>query len=191
MTLIDSRHAFAIMPDRATDALAAAALSDARRLAANEMGATIAHQLVEPLTALLLYIHELQDIENAASDGLIDSALRETERVCAIVQRIGRGLEAAEDVHAISAARDSLRPQARIAAEALAPPARRFDYLLTRREREVLTLITEGGTNKEGALRLQISPRTFESHRAQIMRKLGARNAADLLRKVLTEQRQA
>ena len=56
---------------------------------------------------------------------------------------------------------------------------------LTRREREVLSLISEGYSNKEGALRMNISPRTFESHRAEAMRKLGARNTADLVRLAL------
>ena len=59
---------------------------------------------------------------------------------------------------------------------------------LTRREREVLDLISEGCSNKEGALRMQISPRTFESHRAEAMRKLGARNTADLVRTALLHQ---
>ncbi len=56
---------------------------------------------------------------------------------------------------------------------------------LTRREREVLSLISEGYSNKQGALRMRISPRTFESHRAEAMRKLGARNTADLVRTAL------
>jgi DNA-binding CsgD family transcriptional regulator len=34
-------------------------------------------------------------------------------------------------------------------------------------------------------LRMHISPRTFESHRAEAMRKLGARNTADLVRTAL------
>ena len=58
---------------------------------------------------------------------------------------------------------------------------------LTRREREVLSLISEGCSNKQGALRMNISPRTFESHRAEAMRKLGARNTADLVRKALQQ----
>jgi DNA-binding CsgD family transcriptional regulator len=56
---------------------------------------------------------------------------------------------------------------------------------LTKREREVLDLISDGYSNKQGALRMGISPRTFESHRAEAMRKLGARNTADLVRKAL------
>ena len=58
---------------------------------------------------------------------------------------------------------------------------------LTKREREVLALISEGCSNKQGALRMNISPRTFESHRAEAMRKLGARNTADLVRKALLQ----
>ena len=58
---------------------------------------------------------------------------------------------------------------------------------LSAREREVLNLISEGCSNKQGALRMNISPRTFESHRAEAMRKLGARNTADLVRKALLQ----
>ncbi|SDT94393.1 response regulator transcription factor [Stappia sp. ES.058] len=57
---------------------------------------------------------------------------------------------------------------------------------LTPREREVLTEITAGASNKEAGRTLGISPRTIEVHRARIMEKLGARNAADLVRIVLT-----
>ena len=52
----------------------------------------------------------------------------------------------------------------------------------------VLSLISEGYSNKQGALQMGISPRTFESHRAEAMRKLGARNTADLVRKALLLQ---
>jgi two-component system response regulator FixJ len=58
--------------------------------------------------------------------------------------------------------------------------------LLTPREREALTQIAEGASNKEVGRRLGISPRTVEVHRARIMEKIGARNAADLVRIVLS-----
>lgn len=58
--------------------------------------------------------------------------------------------------------------------------------LLTPREREVLALIAAGASNKEAGRRLAISPRTIEVHRARIMEKIGARNAADLVRIVLS-----
>jgi FixJ family two-component response regulator len=62
---------------------------------------------------------------------------------------------------------------------------------LTRREREVLEQFTAGASNKEAGRHLGISPRTIEDHRANIMKKLGARNAADLVRIVMTSSRQA
>ncbi|MEP3233859.1 MAG: response regulator [Hyphomicrobiales bacterium] len=58
--------------------------------------------------------------------------------------------------------------------------------LLTTRESEVLKLIAAGASNKEAGLDLTISPRTIEVHRARIMEKLGAKNAADLVRIVLS-----
>ncbi len=60
--------------------------------------------------------------------------------------------------------------------------------LLTKRENEVLKEITGGASNKEAGRTLGISPRTVEVHRARIMEKLGARNAAELVRIVLGHQ---
>jgi FixJ family two-component response regulator len=60
---------------------------------------------------------------------------------------------------------------------------------LTRREREVLEQFVSGASNKEAGRHLGISPRTIEDHRANIMKKLGARNAADLIRIVMTASR--
>jgi FixJ family two-component response regulator len=57
---------------------------------------------------------------------------------------------------------------------------------LTPRELEVLSLIASGASNKEAGRQLGISPRTIEVHRARIMEKLGAKNAADLVRIVLS-----
>jgi FixJ family two-component response regulator len=61
--------------------------------------------------------------------------------------------------------------------------------LLTMRERDVLGQIAAGASNKEAGRKLGISPRTVEVHRARIMEKLGARNAADLVRIVLSQKR--
>jgi FixJ family two-component response regulator len=57
---------------------------------------------------------------------------------------------------------------------------------LTPRERQVLGEITGGASNKEAGSHLGISPRTVEVHRARIMEKLAAKNAADLVRIVFT-----
>jgi len=62
---------------------------------------------------------------------------------------------------------------------------------LTPRERITLAQIVRGASNKEAARALRISPRTIEFHRANIMRKLDARNVADLLGIVLSAQDRA
>lgn len=64
--------------------------------------------------------------------------------------------------------------------------ARHAVELLTPREREVLNLVSDGQSNKEAGRLLGISPRTIEVHRARIMEKLGAKNAADLVRIVMS-----
>lgn len=56
---------------------------------------------------------------------------------------------------------------------------------LTQRELEVLQRVVSGETNKKIATALSISPRTVEVHRGAAMRKLGARNTADLVRLTL------
>jgi DNA-binding NarL/FixJ family response regulator len=56
---------------------------------------------------------------------------------------------------------------------------------LTEREREVLGLIAEGLSSRQIAERFGISERTVGNHRANMMSKLGAHNAADLTREAL------
>jgi DNA-binding NarL/FixJ family response regulator len=56
---------------------------------------------------------------------------------------------------------------------------------LTRREREVLLLVSEGYSNSRIAGHLCIGRRTAESHRASVMHKLGLGSQADLIRYVL------
>src|SRR2546425_663135 len=53
---------------------------------------------------------------------------------------------------------------------------------LSGREREVLQLLAEGKTNKEIAVRLGISTKTVERHRANIMGKLGLHSISELIR---------
>jgi DNA-binding NarL/FixJ family response regulator len=56
---------------------------------------------------------------------------------------------------------------------------------LTRREEEVISLVAKGLTSQDIGKRLNISPRTVETHRARIMTKIGVSNAAGLVRYAL------
>jgi DNA-binding NarL/FixJ family response regulator len=168
-------------------------LSAVRTKAMDEAGAVIARQLNGPLTALLLYMGELKQHSHQISQGaanrlylqqVVENALQQTERVCALMKQISDThaepvLSPARRSERTGRAKDgSLASSVMFASESGQKP-------LTRREREVLSLISEGCSNKQGALRMRISPRTFESHRAEAMRKLGARNTADLVRTAL------
>lgn len=54
-------------------------------------------------------------------------------------------------------------------------------HLLTDREREVLQLLAEGRSNKEVAVVLGVGLSTIETHRANLMQKLGLRNTAEIV----------
>jgi DNA-binding NarL/FixJ family response regulator len=57
--------------------------------------------------------------------------------------------------------------------------------LLTPRQRDILRLVSVGHTNREIAEMLEISVRTVEVHRFNLMRRLNVRNVAQLLRRAL------
>ena len=58
-------------------------------------------------------------------------------------------------------------------------------HALTAREREVLHLAAEGLSNTELAAKLTIGVRTAETHRANLMSKLGLQSQTDLIRYAL------
>lgn len=56
---------------------------------------------------------------------------------------------------------------------------------LTAREREIMQLLSLGRPNREVAKSLHISPRTVDSHRANIMKKLGIKSNAELVQSAI------
>ncbi len=57
---------------------------------------------------------------------------------------------------------------------------------LTTRQKEILRLVAQGCTNREIGQRLEISVRTVEVHRFNLMRRLRVRNVAQLLRQAIS-----
>jgi DNA-binding CsgD family transcriptional regulator len=166
------------------------ALAAARTRVLDQAGVSIARQLNGPLTALLLYMGEIKQHSDRIAETpddraylqtIVENALEQTERVCALVKLISNaGLQGVVEL-----AGEAVQGPGEDQAGARDVPLRKP---LTRREREVLRFISEGLSNKQGALRMNISPRTFESHRAEAMRKLGARTTAELVRAALLNQ---
>jgi DNA-binding CsgD family transcriptional regulator len=182
--------------------------SPERARAANEVGSAIAHQLNGPLTALRLYVGEIRQNSGRfretaeAQDSMqqmVEAAFQETERICAMMRLIADSFEGPLYPETAAAlGRDVISWWSRSGsakgsdhASGGGPAGSAFSpsilVLLTPREREVLGHVSQGCSNKQGAIRMQIGPRTFESHRARVMRKLGAKNAADLVRMALSE----
>jgi two-component system, LuxR family, response regulator FixJ len=63
--------------------------------------------------------------------------------------------------------------------------------MLSQREQQVLDEVVRGRTTKEIASRLQLSPRTIDVHRGNILHKMGDRNAIKLVRKVIGREEAA
>jgi len=130
-----------------------------------------------PLATVVLSMHE--------SDSYVAEALRHGASAYVLKQS-----PASELVHAIrtvAAGGRYLSPP--LSQERVADYERRsksatldpFDTL-SGREREVFQLAAEGLTNSEIATRLSIGRRTVETHRANLIRKLGLKSQADLVR---------
>jgi len=171
-------------------------LSAARVRATEEAGAAIARQLNGPLTALLLYMNEIKQHSHQFGQApgnrvylqqVVENALHQTERVCALLKQMSDNHPAVLDSDHQGREHQGGRGRGNGHAPGVMLATEQGQKPLTKREREVLSLISEGCSNKQGALRMNISPRTFESHRAEAMRKLGARNTADLVRKALLQ----
>ena len=73
-----------------------------------------------------------------------------------------------------------------LADSALKPPPEKFE--ITPREKEVLSLVAAGNSTKQIAAKLDISIRTVETHRINLLKKLNVGNSAELIRKALEQK---
>ena len=126
---------------------------------------------------LILTMHSSEELKEAALKAVAQGYVLKSEAerdllaaVCALAQGDTFFGEAPSKL------RDELRGEPAWAASETG------GHRLTRREREILQLLGEGGTNKEVAAKLCISPRTVENHRASIMQKLHLHTLSELVR---------
>lgn len=97
-------------------------------------------------------------------------------------------IEAIRAVHSTGAYLPPDIAQRVVNAIANAPePAAAKPALLTERELEIVRLIAEGLSSRSIAERLSISTKTVDTHRANIMEKLGVRNSAELIKYAIRE----
>jgi len=123
-----------------------------------------------------------------ANEAYVLEALR--HGAAAYVLKDVSSAELVQAVRAVAAGRRYLsRPLSERALEAYAQRAEATTLdlyeMLTTREREVLHLAAEGCSDTDIATRLSISPRTAETHRSNLMRKLGLQSQTELIRYAL------
>jgi DNA-binding NarL/FixJ family response regulator len=122
-----------------------------------------------------------------AGDAYVVEALR-----AGAIGYVVKDASASELVQAVRAAADNRRflssplSESRLLEYASPAVASADPYdALTAREREVLQLAAQGLTNPEIGRRLEISRRTAETHRANLLRKLGLKGQKELIRYAL------
>jgi two-component system response regulator NreC len=128
------------------------------------------------VNTLILTVHEdqtlLEEALHAGASGYILKKAVESELIDAI-RAVSRG-EMYVHPAMTRALLGKLAPES-------TPPKQEHEFL-TPRETEVLQLIAQGHTNRQIAALLNISIRTVESHRANLMGKLGLQSRVELVR---------
>lgn len=130
---------------------------------------------------------EIQRRMNAAGYGLPVIVLDGDDLPCAVAAMKLGAVEYLVRPYGSEAVRAALeegfnRLESSRAADAVAEAARNAIAKLTPRERDVLMAMLAGSSNKEIGRGLEISPRTVELHRANLMEKVGARGLSGVIR---------
>lgn len=136
------------------------------------------------LRPVILSMHSsAEDVRRALDLGAVgyvvkDSASEELELALRAINRGALYLSSAVSRHIILGAGPAPSAQ---------PPPPRSVPQITPRQREILTLIASGNTTQAIAHQLAISVKTAETHRAQLMERLGIHDVAGLVRFAIHE----
>jgi DNA-binding NarL/FixJ family response regulator len=147
-------------------------------------GLNAAHRLIKETPASKVVILSQHDDEEYVIEAMVDAGaagyLVKTDAAAELLSALravaaGRRYLSAAVAPAVLARLKNTRGATR--AGGAAGPVK-----LTRREREVLSLIGEGATSKDIAARLGISPKTAQVHRDNLKQKLKAKSTAAMVR---------
>jgi DNA-binding NarL/FixJ family response regulator len=135
--------------------------------------------------AVILSMHDSEDyVIEALNAGAYGYLLKDTDK--------SEFIKALKQIHSgnkyfSGAVSNVLAKLARPYTTSGAAPSRNDSYHLTKREKEILRRVVDGQHNQEIADSLGKSVRTIETHRFNIMKKLGVNNAVDMINKTIKE----
>jgi DNA-binding NarL/FixJ family response regulator len=136
-----------------------------------------------PATKILLFSGD-------GAGGLVDEALQ--AGACGYIYKRGSGEELIQAMKEEMAGKLCLSPQLSAAIveshqRKLTSGAEPSRIVLSLRERQLLGLVSLGHRNKEIAAKLKLNPNSIETFRARLMKKIGCRSTAELVRYAIRE----
>jgi DNA-binding NarL/FixJ family response regulator len=146
-------------------------------------GFELTHALKREFPRIEILIYTMHDREE-----IVKGVLRAGARGIVLKSDSEKDLITALDALSVRRSYFSSSVSDALLSQVLGSKADTLASVLTHREREVVQQVAEGRTNKEIALRLTISIKTVETHRASAMRKLKLRTTADLVRYAVRNQ---
>ena len=142
------------------------------------------YQYAPQTKAVILSMHDSEDyVLQALDSGVYGYLLKDTDKdefVKALKQIYGGNKYFSGGVSNVLANR-------LFNSKTVSKPAQKDKYNLSKREKEILRMVIDGKQNKEIADTLEKSVRTVETHRFNIMKKIGVNNAIDMVNKTVKE----
>lgn len=142
------------------------------------------HQYAPQTKAVILSMHDSEDyVLQALDSGVYGYLLKDTDK--------DEFVKALKQIHGgnkyFSGGVSNVLANRLFNSKTVSKPAQKDKYNLSKREKEILRMVIDGKQNKEIADTLEKSVRTIETHRFNIMKKIGVNNAIDMVNKTVKE----